>query len=381
MLDHLFEEEYLFGNNSVFEEHVAHKEPSSPLADSEKTVVVDNVSDLVFLIRERTRDFCFKATVSPDDYDKNFADKLNPEDPDDTPLTKKHYANLCEFGEMIAHLYVITTRGAKSVANYCVEQWGPITNTSVASNAGFWLVRSGSSEREILPVPGYTEERLNQAVSAIREITGELQKKYPEWIKEDVRELCGTVLVTCPEGEDSKLFKEFKADVERLVKEKEEKYSIKIVHPEKFFKGGEGGKEWHGYIDFKPEGLEKELSTAMLIEDEAYSYGIGSGDSHPDYGIFKALKTRFGDTNALCIALGNDILKYERKELGVSPKDSLIDIVIKSDGKHSPVEMLHIALESIHSPVSSLLMAIQEAPVRRDVRKGGQSLYGASKPK
>jgi hydroxymethylpyrimidine pyrophosphatase-like HAD family hydrolase len=294
------------------------------------------------------------------DYDLTLADKLDPSNPDHSPLMANHYVGLRDFSERIGRTIVITARGQESVLEYLgqhIDDHGRIPNITLASNSGhLWhkLDDKRPKEHNIIDIPGYTRTEIMTVTSNIHNLVTKMQKEFPQEITAaDARELCGAIVAQIPGDKKSDRFNYFIRRADELKNALPEHVRSRIFFASKYWEDrtASGEQVVKGYTDMLPAGMGKDHTTRVLFdhyknEVEGDPFVIVAGDSSADFKMMTALADRVPAARRLFISVGKGLVECDDSYAKENGGKKLLDIVLMGNGI-SPVQQLHATLDGI----------------------------------
>ena len=266
---------------------------------------------------------------------------------------------LARLSPQIGHFVVVTARGEVSTLGY-LQEHGRIQNLSLASNSGHvWRpnIADPKTSSSIIAIPDHTEAKINGVTpnysdamahavkDRIHYLVSHIHGEFPT-ITPDERELCGAVVYQFSGSAESEQHKYFQAFAKEAMAHIDPEIAKHITFEAKHVENKspvDGLPQTQGYIDFKPHGMDKGLTTTQLFEmlkkEISNPFVIVAGDSKPDYAMMQAAAKFVGDRKRLlCIGVGTGLQEHD--------KDGLIEITLKPNG-HQPVDMLHLLFERI----------------------------------
>lgn len=269
----------------------------------------------------------------------------------ESPLSPEQHRGLVQLTPTIGHMFVVTARGEESTSTYLRQHegtYGPIQNLTLATNSGHvWrpLSAGQDSSSSIIAIPGYADGELTTVVSHIHDVITAVGEEFPQ-ITQDPRELCGAVVYEFLGDAQSKEHTAFQRFVQTCIQAIPEDVRSRIHLEAKNVQNTNpaGEPQTQGYIDFKPNGMDKEYTLPHLLKAAAGGieepFILVAGDSKPDYGLMRAAHGIVGGDRSrlLCVSVGEGLVPHDTAQL--------LDIVLKPNGEH-PVHLFHALLAEV----------------------------------
>ncbi|MDD3029162.1 MAG: HAD hydrolase family protein [Alphaproteobacteria bacterium] len=312
------------------------------------------------------------------DYDLTMAKKKNPKDFDDAPLERGQHGFFADFSRKVGGVIVQTARGEASTEDYLkqsdhVEEFGSLENVFLASNSGhLWRGNIAENvESTFITIPGYEDdaEKLDQVIDGIHSVLDDIKamtdarpELYP-LLKVDKREKCGAVIFQIDGEEESALVKSFFEQTNTLIAQLPKDIAACVTQASKKTPVmlADGRVQTQGYIDFKPQGMDKGYTTRKILTEfyplDRKDVLIVAGDSNSDYPMMKIaneLVKQGKIRGAICIDVGGQI----------DDKHHVIDFVLDPDGVDKK-ERQHDAIDRFYGLLSAT-RDILPYPVRKD---------------
>jgi len=302
------------------------------------------------------------------DYDWTMAPKDTPESLDDARLKRRYFEILSQLTPKLGTFLVSTARGEAAILEYLrdpefVKEFGPLQNTSLGSNSGHILKKNIAnilSKSVEIPIEKYLgnkklqDEIVDGIHSILKDLYDDADPNTQKKLVPSFRELCGAMVYN---GIDADKADALHARAQELVEalSKRTGTKVKIDCKGDLFTDEYGNVKKRGYIDVKPEGMNKGYTLIRILRKylglTKKSVIVVVGDAQSDYPMVEKANelVQQGKARAVVfIDVGgqiNDTLELTQKELENGKGGT--GIVIKRGTQSEAIEGLYTCLDKL----------------------------------